>query len=130
MVYNQEMTTSNRNHCNFCLWSCHVDEKTGDRLAECKKGMKPIGLTLKIAGVDRYGKAKKGELMLIHQCVGCGKISINRIAADDDEKVILDVFKSAEKIEGKLRKQLVKSGIKVLDESSEKEIHNQLYGDI
>lgn len=128
--YSIEMATAHRNHCNSCLWSRHVDEKTGDRMAVCHEGMKPIGLTLKEAGNDRYGKKKKGELMLVHQCVGCGKISINRIAADDDEKVILDIFHGSGKIEGKMKKQLKKSGIEILDQSFADEVQRQLYGDI
>ena len=35
------------NHCPACLWSKHVDINPGDRLAECKGMMKPIGLDKK-----------------------------------------------------------------------------------
>ena len=39
---------NNRNHCPYCLWSCHLDLYTaGDRLSACKAPMKPIGLTMK-----------------------------------------------------------------------------------
>ncbi|MFZ5392402.1 MAG: RNHCP domain-containing protein [Patescibacteria group bacterium] len=130
VVYCDAMATAHRNHCNFCLWSRHVDEKTGDRLATCQQPMKPVGLTLKGVGKDRYGKNKKGELMLVHQCIGCGKVSINRIAADDDEKNILDIFNNTGVIGGKLKKQLKQSGIEILDQSFADEVHLQLYGDI
>jgi DNA-directed RNA polymerase subunit RPC12/RpoP len=85
----------NRNHCPYCLWSRHLDQfEAGDRLAGCKAGMQPIGLTLKQAR-KKYAWAQPGELMLVHQCTGCGKLSINRIAADDDVETILAVFEQS-----------------------------------
>src|SRR5512139_2755149 len=76
----------NRNHCPYCLWSRHLDlYEAGDRLAACKAGMRPVGLTLKRSR-DKYGGQAAGELMLVHQCSECGKLSINRIAADDDDE--------------------------------------------
>lgn len=47
--------------------------------------MKPLGLTSK----------KDGEIMLIHECEKCGKISANRIAGDDDAEEILKIFKNS-----------------------------------
>jgi hypothetical protein len=44
VIINEFMGTNNRNHCNICLWSRHVDNKPGDRRAMCHAGMKPIGL--------------------------------------------------------------------------------------
>jgi hypothetical protein len=41
--------------------------------------MEPIGLRFK----------RDGELMIVHQCLSCGKISNNRIAGDDIPEVIL-----------------------------------------
>lgn len=102
--------TKNRNHCPHCLWSKHVDKDIGDRQANCKGLMKPIGLTNK----------KDGEIMLIHQCVKCGKISTNRIAGDDEVEIIEKVFKSQDTqkiIESKL--------IPFIDES---ELKLQLHG--
>lgn len=86
---------NNRNHCPHCLWSKHVDlHKPGDRLAECRSRMQPIGLTLKRT-LKKYGDEMQGELMLIHRCTGCGKLSINRIAADDDPQVVVRIFQAA-----------------------------------
>jgi hypothetical protein len=53
--------------------------------------MRPVALTLKKTA-KRYSAENKGEIMLVHQCEGCGKISINRIAADDSTEVLMDVF--------------------------------------
>ncbi len=68
--------------------------------------MKPIGLTFKWEGVDKYNNLREGELMLIHECTGCGKISINRIAADDNEETILKVFDESQKLPLQKRAEL------------------------
>jgi phosphoribosyl-AMP cyclohydrolase len=56
--------------------------------------MKPIGLTMK-KGRNRYQSKQRGELMLIHECVECNTLSINRIAADDDPETIMEVFQAS-----------------------------------
>src|ERR1041385_5472097 len=86
---------NNRNHCPYCLWSCHLDlYAAGDRLCACKGQMKPIGLTMK-NGRNKYQLDKRGELMLVHQCIECGSPSINRIAADDDASTIIEIFQAS-----------------------------------
>ncbi len=49
--------------------------------------MRPVGLTVK-AVRKKYGPGR-GELMLVHACTECGKLSINRTAADDDPDALL-----------------------------------------
>jgi DNA-directed RNA polymerase subunit RPC12/RpoP len=71
--------TKQRNHCPSCLYSLHVDESIGDRKSTCHGSMKPVGLTAK----------KDGEIMLVHRCEKCGKVSNNRIAGDDNTDAIL-----------------------------------------
>jgi hypothetical protein len=122
IAIHQFMGTANRNHCNVCLWSRHVDINKGDRKADCKSGMKPIALTFKNEGI------KQGEIMLVHKCTGCSKISINRIAADDIEAVVLDVYNKSLKIEPDMRGQLLTQKIKIAQKSDEKEVKGQLYG--
>lgn len=105
--FSEFMGTAHRNHCPYCLWSKHVDDrKVGDRKSQCQKPMKPIGLTFKWEGVDKYNNLREGELMLIHECTGCGKISINRIAADDNEETILKVFDESQKLPLQKRAEL------------------------
>lgn len=83
----------NRNHCPYCLWSKHLDLfQPGDRLSACKALMRPVGVAVKISR-KRYG-SDRGELMLAHLCLDCGKVSLNRIAADDDAQEILNVFEA------------------------------------
>ncbi len=84
-----------RNHCPYCLSSRHLDLfKAGDRLSACKARMQPLALTLKRTS-KKYSGEHRGEIMLVHQCEGCGKISINRIAADDNVEVLLEIFESS-----------------------------------
>lgn len=63
---------SYRNHCPFCLYSKHLDDKPGDRLSKCRGIMKPIGLDY---------SAKKGY-QIIHQCLNCKKTQKNKVAQD------------------------------------------------
>lgn len=63
---------SYRNHCPFCLYSKHLDNKPGDRASECKGLMKPIDLEY---------SSKKGY-QIVHQCLKCKKIQKNRVAVD------------------------------------------------
>lgn len=120
--------TKNRNHCPFCLYSLHVDDKvSGDRKANCSGEMEPLAITFKQEGLDKYGKEKQGEIMLIHKCEKCGKISINRIAGDDNSDLILEIFKQS-KGDDKLSAELKKENIILLDSLAEAEIKKQLFG--
>lgn len=67
-----------RNHCPFCLWSRHVDLKTGDRRSGCRGAMEPIGIWVR---PDR-------EWAIIHRCTKCGFMRANRIAGDDHEPAL------------------------------------------
>ena len=46
----------------------------GDRESDCHGRMEPIGVWVR----------KSGEWAVIHRCLRCGKISSNRVAADDN----------------------------------------------
>lgn len=61
-----------RNHCNFCLYSQHVDIEPGDRKHKCKGLMKPV----------RIKKRKKG-FYIQHECLKCGIKKWNKILEDD-----------------------------------------------
>ncbi len=73
---------SQRNHCPYCLYSRHVDgNATGDRMSTCGASMQPVG---------SFQRAK-GEFVIVHRCLGCGFERFNRIAADDNFDLILDL---------------------------------------
>ena len=90
--------------------------------------MKPIGLTFKQEGIDKYGLPRQGELMLIHECLGCGKISINRIAGDDNPETILRVFEESQGLPSGKKELLKRSGIEIISEGDRKKIIIQLFG--
>ncbi len=117
----------NRNHCPYCLWSRHLDLHTpGDRLSACKSTMKPIGLTIKATN-KKYGLGR-GELMLIHVCTDCGRLSINRIAADDVPENILHIFETALRLDLAMQARLNVEGIRVLQGMDREMVRSQLFG--
>jgi ribosome biogenesis GTPase len=77
----EDAGTQHRNHCPNCLFSLHLDDKPGDRAAYCGGLMEPIAVWV------RHG----GEWALIHRCQDCGALSSNRIAADDNEILLLSL---------------------------------------
>lgn len=111
--------TAHRNHCPLCLWSRHVDEAIGDRKSECLSSMRPIGLTIKNNG---------GELMVVHMCLKCDKVSKNRIAADDNTYVLFSLFQESLNVSSDDRKVLRSEGVELCD--NETEIKRMLYGSI
>lgn len=123
VVINDVMGTSNRNHCNWCFWSKHVDEAKGDRRATCNGGMEPIGLTFKHEGQYRIG-----EIMLIHLCSVCQKISINRIARDDPEHKIMEIFSESFDLNEGIRLRLNEQDIYLLTEIEREDLSVQLFG--
>jgi len=119
---------SNRNHCPYCLWSRHLDLfEAGDRLAACKAPMRPVGLTLKHSR-NKYARAASGELMLVHLCTDCNRISINRIAADDVSDVIIEVFEDSMTESDRLWQQTLEDGVDLLGDESCDIVYRQLYG--
>jgi ribosome biogenesis GTPase len=119
---------NNRNHCPYCLWSCHLDLfSAGDRLSACKAAMKPIGLTMK-KGRNKYQRESRGELMLIHECVECKTLSINRIAADDDSATVIRIFQESLLLDRQIYNRCQENGIVILSAQETEIVHTQLYG--
>jgi hypothetical protein len=118
----------NRNHCPYCLYSRHLDlHAAGDRLSACKSQMEPVGLTLK-KNSNKYGKDKGGELMLIHRCTDCDRLSINRIAADDDAETVFGLFGATLRLDNQTRARLESSGILILQPADADLVHARLFG--
>lgn len=117
---------NNRNHCPYCLWSRHLDLfAAGDRLSACKGQMKVIGLTMKL-GRNKYRLGSGGELMLVHECIECGTLSINRIAADDDPKSIWEVFNESLLSGYRIRARCEGDGIRMLNVEEAEVVSRQL----
>ena len=119
---------NNRNHCPYCLWSCHLDLfVAGDRLSACKGQMKPIGLTMKKSR-NKYRLESRGELMLVHECTECRTLSINRIAADDDPENILIIFEDSFLYGQPMRQLCEEQGIVMLSQEATEMVYIQLFG--
>jgi len=58
-----------------------VDIRAGDRMSACMGLMEPIAVWSK----------KNGEWAIVHRCLTCGKLGSNRIAADDNEIVLMSL---------------------------------------
>jgi RNHCP domain len=129
-VYTQTVFSGvqNRNHCPYCLWSRHVDYiQPGDRMSACKACMQPIGLTVK-GRRNKYRSEITGELMLIHCCDECGKLSINRIAADDQTDRLMELYRSSTCLDQYTLEKLEKGGVRLLRGADLKLVVSQLWG--
>lgn len=89
--------------------------------------MVPIGLTLK-ASNKKYQLSPQGELMLIHRCQECGKISVNRIAADDIAENIYEIYQHSLQISSQVRILLEKGGVRALRLGDEAVVRARLFG--
>lgn len=74
---------TSRDHCNFCLYSLHVDITPGDRLNKCKGILKPINV---------IETSKKGKV-IIYKCQKCGLEVRNIVAQDDNMEEIYSVIR-------------------------------------
>lgn len=73
--------TQHRNHCPWCLWSRHVDNRIGDRKSACYGNMEPIAVWAK----------ENGEWSIVHRCQSCATLRLNRIAGDDNDAMLLSL---------------------------------------
>lgn len=118
----------NRNHCPYCLSSRHLDQyEPGDRLSACKARMRPVGLTFKHIA-KKYTGHTQGELMLVHWCEDCGKVSINRIAADDSTEMILSVLEQSAGLDSETHDLLAQNGVVSLTLSQADRVQQCLLG--
>lgn len=120
---NPQMGTKNRNHCPYCLYSRHVDDVVGDRKSSCKGNMAPIALTFKKTKLGEIG-----EIMLIHQCEKCGKISINRIASDDSTEILEKLFHASLELPDGTKHILFENKIHPVTFEDREEFQIQLFG--
>ena len=65
--------------------------------------------------------------MLIHECMECGSLSINRIAADDDSESILEVFNTSLQNSDQIRTRSEEDGIIMLDTEDGELVRSQLF---
>ena len=71
-----------RDHCNYCLYSLHVDINPGDRKNNCLGLLTPID-------IEKF----KNTYKIIYKCDKCGQIHKNIMAEDDDMDKIIEISK-------------------------------------
>ncbi len=76
-----------RNHCNYCLFSKHVDINPGDREETCKGLLKPVDIEV---------NSKKGYI-IVFKCIKCGAIRKNKVAEDDNMELVYEIMKNKSK---------------------------------
>jgi len=70
-------------HCPKCLWGKHMDEEIpGDRAAECRGLMEPMG-----------AEYVKGEYKIHYKCSKCRHVFRVRIGVGDDKDKLLGLLK-------------------------------------
>lgn len=80
--------------------------------------MEPIGLALK----------KDGELMIVHLCLNCGKISCNRIAGDDNTYSIVQLMNVPIKPDTDLIAKLCDSNISLISQEEKPLVLAAIFG--
>lgn len=68
--------------------------------------------------------------MLVHECIECKSLSINRIAADDDSDSIMDVFNESLLNGYQIHARSEANGIVLLNAEDIEIVHIQLFGQI
>jgi hypothetical protein len=95
-------------------------------MSDCGARMKPIGLRFKDLTENPFTGRITGELMIVHECLNCGKITSNRIAGDDDPEQILMLLQETHRPE--LTTGLSRMDITLLSETKRNEVLSALYG--
>jgi hypothetical protein len=67
-------------------------------------------------------------MMLVHFCDDCGKVSINRLAADDLADTLLEIFECSLQLGLHTKSGLARDGISLLERSDWSLIHTRLFG--
>lgn len=90
--------------------------------------MKPIGLTFKNVEVNQYAGRVSGELMVVHECQGCGQISCNRIAGDDNNYSISCPLENHGSLSAQTTINLERMRITLLNQNDKEMALTSIYG--
>lgn len=81
----KKLNYTTRDHCNYCLYSKHLDINPGDRQNNCKGLLKPIG-------IEKF----KNTYKIIYKCEKCNQIHKNIMATDDNMDLIIELSKNVD----------------------------------
>jgi hypothetical protein len=90
--------------------------------------MQPMAIAFKDYSVNPFTNRGGGELMIIHQCLNCGKISPNRIAGNDNEYQILSILKESMNLNEDITTRLRNIGLELITTSNKEEAYISLFG--
>jgi len=128
-IFSVDIDVAHINHCSHCLSLYHIDKNFSDDCStNCGGCMHAIGLTFKKEGNDKCNNQKEGELMIIHKCVICDKVSINRLATDDDEVAILVLFHKSFLLDNATKQKILNEGIEMASLKDKERVFIKLFG--
>jgi hypothetical protein len=90
--------------------------------------MEPLAIAFKDYRVNPFTNKGGGELVIIHQCLTCGRLSPNRIAGDDNEYRILSVIKESINLNENITTQFKNMGLEPITSSNKEEALISLFG--
>jgi len=90
--------------------------------------MQPIGLTFKKQKQKYVSTYSNGELMIVHRCLSCGKISTNRIAGDDNGYVVVNIFTDSLSLDESIRIEAANLTIQLLTLEDKEPMLRSLFG--
>lgn len=90
--------------------------------------MQPIGLTQKNIKYNKFTGMAYGEIMLVHCCVSCGRISCNRIAGDDNGYSVINLLNNYDEIDSLIMDELHNQKIQLLSCEDEQMVSTCLFG--
>lgn len=90
--------------------------------------MQPIAITFKNYRVNPFTDRGSGELVIVHQCLKCGRISPNRIAGDDSEYQILSIVNESMNLNRNITAQFKNMGLEPITTSNKEEAFISMFG--
>ena len=90
--------------------------------------MEPIGLTSKNITYNKYTGKTSAELMIIHICKNCSRISCNRIAGDDNTHSIISLFEKSQTLSIETIRLINNANIKLLTNNDSEIVSKSLFG--
>lgn len=76
----EKLRYTSRDHCNYCLYSLHVDVLPGDRINPCKGLLRPMSIEI---------TARKEQI--VYRCLKCGATVKNIVAEDDNREKLYEI---------------------------------------
>jgi hypothetical protein len=90
--------------------------------------MKPVGLVYKKLRINSYTGRASGELKVVHLCLGCNKVSTNRIAGDDNCSAIIKLLRKPNENSESIRSKLKSISRHLLTEENKEDVLIALFG--